>query len=160
MLTIRPLSHADTSTLSAMLRAQRPEYLQYFRPFAFDEATLSNMLASRVRDLYFGVFWQNELSAFFMLRGWDEGYEVPAFGVIVAEPFRGKGFGTLTLELANVICRLRGSSELMLKVHPNNRVAWDLYVRAGFRETGFDARTGDIVLRRALAPVPHSPGDR
>jgi hypothetical protein len=31
-----------------------------------------------------GIYWQAELR-FFMLRGWDEGFDVPAYGVLIDE---------------------------------------------------------------------------
>jgi RimJ/RimL family protein N-acetyltransferase len=154
-LAIRSLGPDDAMELSVMLTAQRPEYLQYFTPFALDVATLTRVLSTKVRDVYLGLYWEGRLAAFCMLRGWDEGYEVPALGVVVAEEYRGKGVGTLTLELARVISRLRGSSELMLKVHPRNEAARALYIRAGFRETEVDPRTGNIVMLQTLSPISH-----
>jgi ribosomal protein S18 acetylase RimI-like enzyme len=146
MLAIHPLGSENAAELSAMLTSQPRGYLRYFTPFAFDEATLARLLKAKVRDVYLGLYWDGELAAFCMLRGWDEGYEVPTYGVVVAERFQGKGLGSLTIELAKVISRLRGSPGLMLKVHPENTVAKALYDRAGFRQTALDSRTGQMVM--------------
>jgi RimJ/RimL family protein N-acetyltransferase len=140
------LQPVDAADLSEMLSAQPSDYVQYFTPFDFDEATITQILQTRERDVYLGLYWASELAAFCMLRGWDEGYEVPAYGVIVSERFSGKGLGTLTIELARTICRLRGSPRLMLKVHPDNAVAKAMYERAGFRQTGMDTRNGNMVM--------------
>jgi RimJ/RimL family protein N-acetyltransferase len=89
-----------------------------------------------------------------LLRGWDEGYDVPAFGVVVAEEYAGIGFGALTLDLVKVISRLRGSPRLMLKVHPDNAPARRLYARLGFLESGVDTRTGNIVMHLIVSQPP------
>lgn len=129
-----------------MLAEQPAEYMRYFTPFAFDRATVGRLLAETVRDVYLGVFCDGELAAFCMLRGWDEGYDVPSYGVIVSERFRGRGLGALTIELSKTVCRLRGARRLMLKVHPDNAAARGLYERAGFRQTGVDARNDNLVM--------------
>lgn len=149
-LTVRRLSAADALTLSALLAAQSDEYMRYFVPFAFDEATVGAMLAKARRDLYMGLHWGDELAGFFMLRGWDDGYAVPAYGVTIAEAHRGHGLARLTLELARTICRRRGAERIMLKVHPDNVVAKGLYERAGYVRTGRDERNGNDVYHLPL----------
>jgi RimJ/RimL family protein N-acetyltransferase len=150
VLEIRALEPNDAAALSTMLRSQRSEYVRYFTPFPFDETTLTKILTAKVRDVFLGLYWDNKLAAFLMLRGWDEGYDVPAFGVVVAEEFAGQGLGALTLELAKVVSRLQGSSRLMLKVNPDHTSARALYSRAGFQETGLDSRTADITMHLTL----------
>ncbi len=137
-LSVRALDVADAAMLAQFLAAQPHDYLRYFTPFAFDEPTVSGILARRVEDIYEGLFWQGELVGFFMLRGWDEGYSVPSYGVVVGEAYNHRGLGRLTLELAKVICRLRGCARLMLKVHPENAAARHLYEQSGFHFSGID----------------------
>ena len=144
-LAVRPLHGRDAPELASLLRSQPPDYLRYFDPFGFDEETLSRVLTARVKDLYMGVYVGGRLAGFFMLRGWDEGYQVPSYGVMIGEGHARYGLGKLTLEAAKVICRLRGAPSLMLKVHPENAVAKGLYERAGFVCTGEDSRNKNLV---------------
>jgi len=151
-LIVRPLTHADAPTLSSMLRAQPFDYMRYFIPFAFDELSISERLRAAQQDLYIGMFWGDALAGFFMLRGWDEGYAVPAYGVTIDHRYRNYGLGRLSLEMAKTICRLRGAERLMLKVHPENTAARQLYERAGFQKTGVDPRNENWIYHFDFSP--------
>ncbi len=144
-LTTRSLERDDAPELSRMLQSQSPIYVRFFTPFSFDEVTLRRLLSERDRDMWMGFYWQKELVGFFMLRGWDEGYEAPAYGVLIAEPFSGYGLTTLSLTMAKTICRLRGAPRIMLKVHPGNFSAKSLFERAKFIQTGIDPGSGNLI---------------
>lgn len=135
---VRPLREDDAAPLDLMLRSQTSEYVRFFTPFDFSRAIISRMICSRKQDVFMGMFWQGELVGFFMLRGWDEGYEVPAYGVLIDEAHGGYGLATLSLRVAKAICKLNGSHRIMLKVHPTNTRARSLFERAGFVQTGVD----------------------
>jgi len=147
---IRTLEPEDAPTLAMMLQSQPTTYLQYFIPFRFEEATVQGILQQANRDVYMGIFWQHELAGFFMLRGWDAGYDVPAYGVVIAHAFRGHGLGRLSLELSKTICRLRQVRRIMLKVHPDNLAAKYIYEMAGFMPTGVDPQNHNLIYRYDL----------
>ncbi|MGH9903498.1 MAG: GNAT family N-acetyltransferase [Pyrinomonadaceae bacterium] len=134
----RPLRTEDGPELSALLLAQAPEYVRYFTPFAFDRETVSRTLARRDQDVFTGFYWRSRLVGFFMLRGWDEGYDVPAYGVLVDEQFGGYGLATVSLRMAKAVCKLSGAPRIMLKVHPANERARRIFERAGFVRVGTD----------------------
>jgi RimJ/RimL family protein N-acetyltransferase len=144
-LVIRNLNIEDASLLSAMLLEQHDEYMQYFIPFSFDPANIRAILERAKRDVYMGIFWADKLAGFFMLRGWDDGYEIPAYGVTIAQSFSGYGLGKLSLEVSKSVCQLRGAKRLMLKVHPQNSRAKQLYEAAGFVQSGIDERIHNLV---------------
>ena len=144
-LTVRPLLVEDAGAVSEMLRAQSPEYVRFFYAFSFDEGDIARMLAGRVKDVYMGLLWDGELAGFFMLRGWDEGYEVPAIGTFVAEKYRGRGLFRLTVELTRVICKLRGVPRVMSKAHPDNSPSRKA-VAMGFEQAGVDPATGNLIF--------------
>jgi len=144
-LTVRPLTAVDAPLFSAMLSAQPAEYIQYFRPFDFDVETLRHMLAVARNDVYMGFFVDDALAGFFMLRGWDAGYTIPAYGVTIAQPFAGMGLATLSLDTSKTICRLREVKRLMLKVHPDNLTAKRLYEKTGFVQTGVDSHNANLI---------------
>lgn len=151
MMLMRTLTAQDAAGLSAFLKQQPADYMQHFTPFSFDEADIRAMLLSARSDLYIGLFWMEEMAGFFMLRGWDAGYRIPAYGVVIGQSYRGKGLGRLTLEAAKTICRLRAVDTLMLKVHPANLSAKHLYESAGFVQVSTDSRNGNLVYHCALA---------
>ena len=148
-LTIRPLCVEDAGAVSEMLRAQPPEYARFFYAFSFDADEIARIIARRERDVYSGMYWQGELAAFFMLRGWDAGYDVPSFGVVVDVKHRGRAFMRISLDVAKLICRLSGAARLMAKIHPDN-VSPRGARRLGFVQTGVEAETGNVVYHMDL----------
>lgn len=146
---IRPLSSADAAAVSSMLLAQPPEYARFFYAFDFSEEKIAQVLASKTKDVYSGVVWRGELVAIFMLRGWDAGYDVPSFGVFVAEKYRGGTFMRIALDAAKLICRLSGARRLMATIHPDN-VSPRGATRLGFVQTGVNSETGNIIYHMDL----------
>jgi hypothetical protein len=143
-LAVRSLRAEDAALISAMLRAQSPDYARFFYAFKFEEAAIAEMLAAREKDVYSGIFWQGRLVGIFMLRGWDAGYEVPAFGVLIDEQHRGGRFLKLTLEMSKLICQLAGAPRLMAKIHPDN-VSPRGARRLGLVQSGVEAETGNLI---------------
>lgn len=148
-LTFRSLLPEDAAAMSAMLRAQPPEYARFFYAFSFDQAAIAKTLAERIRDVYTGIYWQGQLVGFFMLRGWDAGHEVPSFGLLIDEKQRGRAFMRLSLDMAKLICRLCGAPRLMAKIHPDN-VSPRGARRLGLIQTGVEAETGNIIYHLEL----------
>lgn len=148
-LIIRPLQVADAKDVSEMLSAQSPEYARFFYAFSFDAKEIEKILSGRKRDVYSGMYWQGRLVAVFMLRGWDAGYEVPSFGVLVAENQRGRAFMKIALEMAKLICRLSGAPRLMAKIHPDN-VSPRGARRLGLIQTGVENGTGNLIYHLEL----------
>jgi RimJ/RimL family protein N-acetyltransferase len=147
--TIRPLRGEDAGAVSAMLRAQPPEYARFFYAFGSGEEEIARILAGRKRDVYSGIFWRGELAAVFMLRGWDAGYEVPSFGVLVDVKHRGRAFMRISLDVAKLICRLSGAPRLMAKIHPDN-ISPRGARRLGFVQTGVEEASGNVIYHIEL----------
>lgn len=142
---LRPLRSEDAPHLSRMLSSQPPDYARHFHPFDFDEISISDILSRARRDIFMGMYWGGRLAGFFMLRGWDAGYGVPAYGVLIDRAFSRSGLGKLSLDAALTICRLAAAPRLMLKVHPDNLVAKRLYEGAGFVATGIDDANHNLI---------------
>lgn len=142
---ILSLETKDAPQLSVMLRAQSTAYVRFFTPFNFDLDTLAEILTHKNRDVFMGIFWQDRMVGFFMLRGWDEGYEAPTYGVLIDERYSGYGLTRLSLKMVKSICKLRRAPRIMLKVHPENEAARKLFEEARFRRTGVDAASGHLV---------------
>lgn len=147
---IIPLKTEDAPRLSAMLRAQTPAYVRFFTPFSFAQDAIADILAQQQRDIFMGIYWQEDLAGFFMLRGWDEGYEAPSYGVLIDERYSGYGLTRLSLKMVKTICKLRRSPRIMLKVHPENIAAKTLFEEARFIQTGVDAASGYLVYHFEL----------
>jgi RimJ/RimL family protein N-acetyltransferase len=153
-LIVRSLEVEDAAALSAMLKAQSQTYTRFFNPFNFDWETIASLLAKRSLDVFMGMYWQAELRGFFMLRGWDEGFEVPAYGVLIDEKYGGYALAQLSLRMAKSICKLRGATRMLLKVHTDNEAARALYEEAMFVQTGVDAQSGNLIYHFNFMRTP------
>jgi ribosomal protein S18 acetylase RimI-like enzyme len=151
---VRQLSPGDEERLLALFHELEAseETMRYFHPHPFDRATASRITSGGGLDLYLGYFLDTELLGYAMLRGWDEGYEVPAFGVAVSPAHRARGVGGALLAACLEEAGERGVRRVMLKVHADNQRALDWYLSAGFVRTGID-EDGQVVCERVLAPA-------
>jgi len=147
--TIRELGVEDAAAVSGLLRAQPREYARFFYAFGPGEGEIARILGERERDVYSGMFWHGELACVFMLRGWDAGYEVPSFGVLVDVKHRGRAFMRISLDVSKLICRLSGATRLMAKIHPDN-ISPRGARRLGFMQTCVEAETGNVVYHMDL----------
>ena len=151
-LAIRPLAIDDATALSSFLQTQATGYARFFRPFSFDADAIVDVLANARQDVLMGLYWQDQVVGFFMLRGWNEGYDVPAFGILIDESYRGCGLEMLSLETAKIICRLRGASRMMIKMHPDNISAKGVARKTGFVQSGVEAESGNLIYHFDIRP--------
>lgn len=107
-----------------------------FRPHAFDRAHLAALAGGKGRDLYYVALLDDRVAAYGLLRGWDEGYEVPSLGIAVHPDCRGTGLGAAMMQFLHAAARLRGSRKVRLRVVDGNAVAVRLYERTGYRFEG------------------------
>ncbi len=147
-LKIAVLQVEQSAELSKMLLAERSEYGQYFQPFSYEAEALADRLAKAQYDKYWGIWCQDELAGFFMLRGFDKRYERPAFGVYVAEQFANCGLAKLAMQYALSWCRLNQIKAIILKVHPDNKNARHIYDQAGFTFIGVYDQNGHHILEK------------
>jgi ribosomal protein S18 acetylase RimI-like enzyme len=83
-------------------------------------------------DYYAAVIRGDRMIGYGMLRGWDEGYEIPTLGIVVSSSSRGLGLGRLIMEYLHVIARARNVRSIMLKVYKKNEAAVRLYRGLGY----------------------------
>ncbi len=128
--------------------------MRFFHPFAFDASTVRRQLQRAAKDVFFGVEIASastqELAGFYMMRGLDEGYPNPMYGVFVSLPFCCKGLARLTLDHAISFCKLNHYEQILLKVDPRNVRAKKLYESCGFRFLREESGRGDVVLCREI----------
>jgi ribosomal protein S18 acetylase RimI-like enzyme len=123
----------------ALLAAdQRAASVFHPHPFTPEQAKLIAEYSGH--DCYAGVLAGDDIVAYGMLRGWDEGYEIPSLGVAVASGHRGLGLGRLMMDYLHSVARLRGAPSIMLKVYKNNEPAAQLYRQMGYEMTDLNER--------------------
>lgn len=103
----------------------------------FDPFPLTPDVAVRIAvrprlDEYFALAYTDRLVGLSMLRGADEGYEVPSFGILIDRSSQGRGLGRLLTERTLAAARDRGAPAVRLSVYAENRPAIRLYESLGF----------------------------
>jgi ribosomal-protein-alanine N-acetyltransferase len=84
------------------------------------------------KDLYYALLVDGEMVGYGILRGWDEGYEVPSLGIAVDPASQGRGYGRLLIEFLHGTARQRGAKRIRLKVYAHNLRALALYKSLGY----------------------------
>ena len=85
-------------------------------------------------DRYFGAFAGGRLVAISMLRGWNDGYDVPSFGIAVDHREHGKGVGAALTDFTLDRAPWLGADQVRLSVYASNEVAHSMYLARGFEE--------------------------
>jgi ribosomal protein S18 acetylase RimI-like enzyme len=106
-------------------------------PFTSDEATRLSRYAGM--DHYYALLLGGEMVGYGLLRGWDEGYDVPSLGIAILPAAQGRGFGRLLMEFLHVAAALRGAKKVRLHVEPGNTRAMSLYKSLGYVFIGEEA---------------------
>jgi ribosomal protein S18 acetylase RimI-like enzyme len=161
-ITIRPFAEADAEGTAELLRSASSEYVHYFRPFEFERDVVERLVRAAREDRWFAIEIARdgeaaELAGFYMLRGIDEGFAGPMYGIFIAEEYGGLGLARLSLAHAEAMCRLNRWPNLLLKVDPGNTRAFGLYEASGFRFLRLDPATGNQVLIKPLSVANQAP---
>jgi ribosomal protein S18 acetylase RimI-like enzyme len=95
------------------------------------------------KDLYYVLVAGGNILGYGMLRGWDEGYDVPSLGIALHPAERGKGLGKVFMHFLHAAAKRHGATRIRLKVYPHNDQAVRLYEALGYR---FESReAGQLV---------------
>jgi ribosomal protein S18 acetylase RimI-like enzyme len=118
-----------------LLELDENEDADFFHPHPFDAKTASSIaaLSENGHDEYWLAFSDEDIVAYGMLRGWDEGYEVPSLGLAVSPMYRGRGFAREMMRHLHARARQRGADHIRLKVDRRNVKAQRLYESLGYR---------------------------
>src|SRR6266567_9128779 len=91
---IKPVEHADLPNLIAFLeRNDSPETVRNFNPIPLNATTAEDILRPGNKDRYYIAKTSERIVGLTMLRGWNEGFDTPSFGVLVDDSVRGRGLG-------------------------------------------------------------------
>lgn len=131
--------HADAlGQLLTALDENRDEIWFLPHPLTVEHARVISQRQGR--DLYYLAWVKGEAIGYGMLRGWDQGFEVPSLGIAIHPGARGKGLGRRFMEFLHAAARERGATLVRLRVHDGNARAMGLYRTLGYR---FVEKEGD-----------------
>ena len=105
---------------------------KYFHPHPLTDEEAKRRAHYSGKDLYYVLVEGDKVLGYGILRGWDEGYEVPGLGIVIHPAVRGMGLGKLLMHFLHAAARRRGASKIRLKVYPDNGIAIRLYEGLGY----------------------------
>lgn len=119
---------------SLFLKNNQPVITNTFHPFPLTVETAWWMSYQPRLDRFYIALLGGAPVGFSMLRGWDEGYDVPSFGVFIDFDYHGKGIGNYVLTLTMEEARKIGCKKIRLSVYASNLAALVMYQHKGFVE--------------------------
>jgi ribosomal protein S18 acetylase RimI-like enzyme len=136
-LAFGPLAPAHEEALAEFFEALKAAGDEpFFHPHPLTAEQAGRLVRHGGRDLYCVATAAGRVRAYGLLRGWDEGYEVPSLGIAVHPEARGSGLGRAFLLFLHAAARARGATRVRLRVYPDNTAARRLYESLGYRWQG------------------------
>lgn len=108
-----------------------------FSPHPFTDDAVAALASRPGKDYYCLVVQGEQVVAYGMLRGWNEGFEIPSLGIAVHPAARRQGLGRIMMCHLHDAARARGAGRVRLRVAERNARAIALYRQLGYR---FDAK--------------------
>lgn len=104
----------------------------FFSPHPADADSIRRIAAHDGKDLYYLLVEQGKVLGYGILRGWDEGYQIPSLGLAIHPSARGQGLGKMLMDLLHLLASRRGADKVRLRVRANNEKALNLYKSLGY----------------------------
>lgn len=123
-------SEKPLADLFSLIQSRKDDI--YFHPHPFTKEEAKKLTLYEGLDLYYILTENYQILGYGMLRGWDEGYQVPSLGIYIHPDARGMGLGKLLMQFLHVTARRRGAEKVRLKVYSDNDVALNLYKGLGY----------------------------
>lgn len=134
-LAMEPVEARHAQALVELFERNRvPDVSDSFDPFPLTADEAERIALQPRRDAYFVASLQGELVAMSMLRGFDEGFEVPSFGIFVDHRHHRQGIGRQLTAWTVDEARRREYPSVRLSVYASNAGALRLYRTLGFGE--------------------------
>ncbi len=101
--------------------------LVFFHPHEMDYNSILSILSNKKNDKYKIVIHEDRVIGYGILRGWDEGFEIPSLGIMVDKDFRGIGLSKTIMKFLESNAKIMGAKKIRIVVHKDNQVAYNLY---------------------------------
>ena len=132
-LEIRQIDQVTEKALASFFEALKQAGDEvYFHPHPLTPEEAYKRVQYTGQDLYYVLVEDEQILGYGMLRGWDEGYDIPSLGIVIHPKARGIGLGKAFMHFLHVAAHRKGATKTRLKVYPNNKVAVNLYETLGY----------------------------
>ncbi len=131
-LEIRIVSREWQQPLADFFTAIRLSGERYFCPHPFTDDAAKTLAHYCGKDLYYLLVNDTKVLVYGILRGWDQGYEIPSLGIAVHPAARRATLGELMMHFLHAAARSRGARKVRLKVYRENVSGRSLYIKLGY----------------------------
>ncbi len=133
-LEVRRLSPEWIKSLGAFFRDLREAGDEaYFHPHPLTDEQADALGYYQGLDLYYVMVQGDRVLGYGLLRGWDEGYQIPSLGIAIHPSARGRKLGLALMHFLHAAARQAGAAKVRLKVYSSNIAARRLYETIGYR---------------------------
>ncbi len=150
IVRLHPGLQSGLAALFADIRARGDD--EYFHPHPFTEADAERVCGYAGADLYVAATSAAQVVGYGMLRGWDEGFDIPSLGILISASARRRGIGKMLMAYLHQAAAKRGARRIRLKVHAANEPAVSLYRNLGYVFVGEER--GQMVGYLDLSTLP------
>jgi [ribosomal protein S18]-alanine N-acetyltransferase len=105
---------------------------QSFHPHSLTTDAAHERASYCGNDVYVVLCEADSVLGYGMLRGWDEGYDIPSLGIAIHPDAQDQGLGRLLMDFLRSAAKRRGANKIRLRVSPENRRAVSLYRSLGY----------------------------
>jgi ribosomal protein S18 acetylase RimI-like enzyme len=151
-IEVRSIRRKDTDALAKffeLLRAHGTD--KYFHPHPLTASSARTIASYSGKDFYVAVLEGRNILGYGMLRGWDEGYQIPSVGIAIHPDIQGRGVGRLLMNFLHLAALRRGAKKVRLRVYRDNYPAIRMYRTMGYKlvaERGRRNLVGTVTLGR------------
>lgn len=119
--------------------AEGPDHA-FFHPHPMTAEVAARICRYDGRDLYYAACSGDKVVAYGLLRGWEEGFDIPSLGIAIHPEARGRGLARPFMVFLHAAARFRGATKVRLTVYNANQRAAELYRRMGYHFTAKNDR--------------------
>lgn len=133
MLEIIKLNPTMSQALvSFFVDISKNNYTRYYYPYDLTLKTAEKLCNLSGKDLHYVLVDSKTILGHGMLRGWDEGYDIPSLGIVIHPDASNKGLGSMFVSFLHSAAWARGCFKIRLSVHKDNTPALTIYKRLGY----------------------------
>ena len=107
----------------------------FFSPHPADGKTLHDLAVRPTANVYCLLIEEQQVVGYGLLRGWDEGFEIPSLGIAIHPQRRSEGLGNFLMGYLEFLAERRGAASVRLRVFRQNAAAIALYSMRGYEWT-------------------------
>jgi ribosomal protein S18 acetylase RimI-like enzyme len=106
-----------------------------FTAFPLNEESARFIAGREHKDKYYLLLFAQQIVGFSMLRGFEEGFVIPSFGIMIDHQHHNMGFGKQLLGFTVQAAKEMGCPKVRLSVYGSNSSGRKIYEGIGFYET-------------------------